>query len=239
MKARIALAVLLALALASSGRAGGDSSVSVVSKWDLASVGTIQYAIFGPRVDGTNYITTSGSSTTVTAVTGSPFTPVLVGDELFVRDGPTDGLRRYVTAKASGVSITVDTAVDWSRAGGYFFSYRPLRAGTGDDAGWFGVTGVFDKTISFGLETINATGGIQVQIDCIANGVGTKPVKVYPPISGTGQCGTGLFTVAGITARCDYPISAYTTGRCRFGAKIVTADTGVQDIWAVFSGIER
>jgi hypothetical protein len=84
------------------------------------------------REEGRGSIATSGSSTTVTATaittgigTYNPFDGVNVGDILVIRYGLGDGAEsvRKVTAKASGLQLTVDSAITLTNgtgAWGYF-----------------------------------------------------------------------------------------------------------------------
>ncbi len=244
MKTRILLALILAaLALPQVGSPASQAIVfSIVNKFDSDSA-TLTYAVFTRATDGTVNIKTTGSSATVDAVSGTPFATVAAGDELFCRDAEPDAQRRYVVAKASGAQITVNAAVDWSRAGGYQFSYRTLLTGTGAGAGWFGVGNLADKTFSFGVEQLVAT-DVKIRLECITDAPGAQPITIYPPAGGSGQCGTGTITVPGATARCAYALAGLTVSRCRFG--VITDvddgdDTGAnrEDIWAQFSGVER
>jgi len=235
--------VALALLVPHLG-AQADAVFPIVADFDADST-TMTYVLFDQPRSGNANLKTSGSSATVTAASGTPFDAVAVGDEIFVRDGPTDGLVRYVRDKASGASITVNSAVNWSANGatGFGFSYRTLRTGTGDTAGWFNVSRwKRRKEVWFGVEQLVATGGVLFQVDCITGAPAAKPTKVYPQGS-TAGCDNGTFTAAGAASRCVVVMDLDAT-RCRFGVKIVTADDGDdlttnrEDIHAEFHGVE-
>jgi len=236
---RLVLAFGLML-FAVAGSPQDRNSFPIIADFDADST-TMTYVLFDPPRSGTANIKTTGSSATVDAASGTPFAAVAVGDEIFVRDVDATAQVRYVRAKASSIQITVNAAVNWSGNGstGYGFTYRTFRSGTGADAGWFQVGGAFSRrNIYFGLEQVNATGGVAFQIDCIMGAPAAKPTLVYPP-GGSTACETGTLTTA--PTRCLVVLSLGAQ-RCRLGAKIVTADDGDdlttnrEDVHAEFMG---
>jgi len=180
-------------------------------------------------------ISTSGSVTTVTATTAGtlPFALLGVGDAIGVKIGgdavPT---YRLITAKASGDSITVNTAIDLSAdASGYFFTWRKYVGGTTATSGWFDVSGLSDIniTVQYDQGDLDALG---VRWECRSQSLDTQPVYVHPGAStATGICGPGTasstfctFATAGagqsLTVRDIGPWD-----ECRIGLKFVTNDT--------------
>lgn len=216
----------------------------IVTAYDLASASLTYPLLAATPVNGPATIKTAGASTTfVEAVVGTaPFALVKAGDLLFIRLTPTTTVLKTVVTRTSDASIVVDgAAVDLGTAG-LAFQFRSLTDGTGAAQGWVTVSKYSQKNFVFQLDTINAT-SIDVQIECKVCGPGgqgcdySASVKVYPPVGGSGQCGTGNFTVAGITARCAV-VATEPWDQCRVGYKINT-DTGVQAITAAFFGRSR
>jgi hypothetical protein len=206
----------------------------IVAAYDLTST-SYTYPLLGNPLSGSANVKTSGSSTTVTAASGTPFADVAVGAELTIQTDVTTRVVRAVTAKASDTSITVDTAANLSGNGstGYPFSYRPLSDGTGLTQGWIKVSQYSEKNYVFEVNTINAT-NITVRVECKSSGDMASPIQIYPATGGTGQCGTGVVTTAGITGRCAV-VSYEPWDQCRVGF-ILTGDTGAQSITAGFMG---
>lgn len=185
-------------------------------------------------------IETSGSSTTVTAVTATtgPFTNVEVGDQIFVRrGGGTDVTdQRLVVAKADADGITVDVAVDWSD--GFEFSYLDLVCGTSAADGWINVTSV--DTIQMAVTYVAGDmTGLDVVWECKDANPYASPTQVYP---GPGSdCGFGTlntnvctFVLADTFSRkIPENIFAY----CRVGLAWRTADGGTRDeVTAILTG---
>lgn len=171
-----------------------------------------------PRI-GPSRIKTVGSSTTVTEVTAGslPFAALAVGDMIEVRRGAVTD-RVSITAKASGASITVSSAVSWAGgtvesggAAGVDFRWRDLACGTAVTDGWVG-TGTF-HTIGVTIEwvTKNAT-SLDFQTEC-AIGPGLPIILETKSATAVGQWGP--------------TITAGVYDRCRVGLKLST-DTGAQ-----------
>lgn len=136
--------------------------------------------IGGPQglpVQGKYGLSTVGSSTTVTAVAGTPFDPVNIGDVIVFQKGETRIIRKVAT-KASGSSITVDTAVDLS--GGYagWFFY-PFRIGTAATDGWHAIHPYSAVTIWVSITALSAAGGIDFTIEAASPNIDNAPVTVF------------------------------------------------------------
>jgi hypothetical protein len=245
------LAVLLALPPAPPPLQAQAAQVSfpIVSDHDFDS-GTMTYCLLSSIKDATSLgnIKTTGATATVDAATGTPFTAIAPGDTITVQPGSNNFAQvRYVVTKASSAQITVnDPATDWSGAGstGYPWSYRNLTCGTSDSAGWFNVSDYRTRTVHFSIEQlVVSAGSVAVQIDCKGSNNWDKPTRVYPPSApaSVGQCDTGLFTVAGATARCEVVLSSdLEASACRFGVSLTDdgGDTGTnrERITASFTG---
>lgn len=183
--------------------------VYLLFQYDLDSTTAVSGSYVGPSSILTK-ISTSGSSTTVAAVTSTsaPFNLVSVGDLIQFNltspgaAGSAVVTTRRVTAKASADSITVDTAVNIPTAG-VTFSYYKFTAGAG--AGW----------VALGE---NATGfEIYTQLDQLnvgANSIGFKiegrytdaanvvtAFNIWPGTnSSTAKCESGTFS----SGFCNY-----------------------------------
>lgn len=207
----------------------------LVSAYDLTSTSFI-YCTMDKPSPGQGSITTSGSSTTVTETTTSnpdPFEFVAVGDVLGFTLADGGVTERTVTARASSVSITVNTAVTIPAAG-VGFQINKLRCGTAATDGWVSVVGVVDKNWVINLVTINGT-SIDFKVECKVNFPNAVAVQVWPPPSpASGSCNTGNFTAAGNCAVSDLtPWNA-----CRVGMKLNT-DSGAQSITSSYIGAIR
>lgn len=244
----LAMATVALLAAASTARpqTPGVTTRQIVSQHDFDSSSYTYCLLSDPKAgpNGTR-VKTTGSSATVDAAAGEPFANVAAGDTITVQAGNNVApVVRYVLTRASATQITVDTAVDWSGNGatGYVFSYRTLTCGTGAGAGWFGVSSHSTKTIMFQVDQLSvASGSLAVTIECKGASPWAQPTTVYPPNSGSGQCYTGLFTVAGATARCALVFAQEENyAACRLGVKLTddAGDTGanLERVTATFEG---
>lgn len=229
----IALA-LLALAVPAAAQDKGF----YFSEHDLQSTSFICAAFtgkdgnpYGQIRQGQTFITTSGSSTTTTALAAGtqPFVGISVGSLIAVQTGPAlaDVLYRYVTAKASNDSITVNSAWDLGAAGRAFYYYGYSQGTTVND-GWINIGALNLATIHFRIDTFNATSD-DVKIECRHSTFNSQPNIVFPPPAGAGaSCLTGNFTAVGgciVTVEdavdaCRVCFKANTPG----GAQSVSAD---------------
>lgn len=180
---------------------------------------------FRGSIPGPSTITTSGSSTTTTegVASAAPFTLLAVGDVISVSSPDGTTANRVITAKASGSSITVDTAWDLSTA--VPFSWWDVTCGTTASDGWIDVAGADRVAITFEIDQLNVTGGIDMQIQCRASGISSSPVQVFPTCS-SGSCATVQnYTTAGIASSTTVVLEVpYST--CRVGIFIHTSDDG-------------
>jgi hypothetical protein len=210
--------LLIALVLLLSGSAVMAQvtrvDTPILSKYDLDSA-TYVYCKLGFSLIGPGRIETSGSSATVTAVSGStdPYTNVAVGDELFI-SGAAGNFTRTVTARASATSITVDSAVNLDVDGGYIFNYRTLSCGAAVTDGWIQV-GPGKHTITIIYRQGDLGGGVDYSLESRARGALGLPLQeTYGTIAATTTLVNGVSIVLGET-----------TPEFRVGLKYNTSDT--------------
>lgn len=125
--------------------------------------GTQRYGVFGPATVGRKPAKTSGSSTSITAVTAgdAPFQGLQVGAELQVnRDGTNDVV--YLAAIADDDNATTDAAVNWQTgpqsSSGRHFKFRQFLVGTTAADGWVECRRFKGVKIQFVVHSYNSTG---------------------------------------------------------------------------------
>ncbi len=220
-RALLALAALLTLAPA----AGAEQAKAYFqTNYDLDAT-SYTYCVttgkngdpFGAPREG-NSAVTAAASTTVAATTANtfPFLFVSVGDVLFFKDTVGAVTVRYVTARASGDSITVDASTTVTAAN---FTFLKVSCGTAVTDGWINVAGWKTKKISTYIEQMNVTGGIDVRWECRDATIDSQIVQVYP------ASGANNYTTAGITSGTSVVIEE-PWDACRIGYKIGSADDG-------------
>lgn len=185
---------------------------------------------WGPPIPGLSPIATSGPSTTVVEVTASslPFANLGVGDIIFTTDSTGAAAIRAITAKASGASITVDSAINLGTSTP--FSWKKLTCGTTAESGWISVQGWLYKKVSVHLNQMDAT-SIDIKWECRDRTIDTQPEYVYPGSStasgvcpgGTSASGACNYTAASIATRTSVEVDV-PYDQCRVGMKINTDD---------------
>jgi len=154
--------------------------------YDLDSLAFKYGRIGGPDggpVQGRGGVETSGSSTTVTAVTDTvpprPFAPCQAGDILVFPTPPDTLSLRKLATKTSDVEIEVDTAIDLDATGGWF--YYPFHIGdtTATDV-WHHVSMYRSLFVHFNVPSLAAAGGIDYSIEGATGGnlSGIVPVSL-------------------------------------------------------------
>lgn len=188
---------------------------------------------FGAPIQVTPRIETSGSSTTVSAVTASsaPFARLAVGDQVIASTGVGSAESiRYITAKASDDSVTVNAAVNWDIDGGVTFKWRKVTCGTTAASGWIDVGGR-EVRVFVDVNQLNVTGGINITVEGKLNSADTQVYTIYPdPDDSTSasECKEGNATAA---RHCVYVVPAGFDA-IRVGFEIGTADDGGGDAGA-------
>jgi hypothetical protein len=238
------LPFLLALVLAAT--AGAQTAPKFATFAHLYDVGSTSLTYcaargqqgdpFGSALVGSARIKTVGSSTTVTEFTAStnPFTNLVVGDTLIVTDANGVTQRVILTAKASGASITVSTALTLTDSAGHQFTWLDQSCGTTADDGWISISGGKTGTLTVQYESGDLT-ALVVRFECKSGSVGSQPVIVYPGESS--DCGIGgtlstdrcSYATPGITARLSAVVAPNPFTQCRVGLAYVTADGGTRD----------
>lgn len=210
----LALALLAALVVLPAGAEVQVDTKNVLTNYDLDSVSFI-YPYFEAVRTGTQRITTVGSSTTVTAVAGTPFTPLGIGDELDISVNGVNTVRWVATCVPScglsATSITVDTAVDLTA--GYTFSFRHLQTAL---PGWMSVSSFLYTLYTVQIDQANTTTGITWQMECRTSATSSTGVIVVGPI-----------TV--LNAAVPYSKGAadfLPWDSCRLGIKLTSTDDG-------------
>lgn len=246
MRIRSLLAVvLLAMIVPAAAQQQNISIGQLAYRYDLDSTTLTYCRLLGSQQDpygspmaGRNAVATSGTATTVTAVTGTPFTKVGVGDVLISNqpEGVTETV--IVTAATSSSEVEVDPAVDWENGGdGYPFSWYDLECGTGAEDGWVGAPPGEHASVLLTVEydAGDLTGGLDMKFEARGANLGSDPVQVYP--GGGSDCGgfltlnTDVCTAAtadvGTTsARLTLQVEPNNFQQYRVGIKANTADPG-------------
>lgn len=232
------LALLLLAPLALAQQPGVHHSGNFAYNYDVASSSLTYCKLTGQRTDpfGSPFsvaipIETSGSSTTVSAVTASsePFAQLAVGDVILVtRDNNSRDIR-VITAKASDDQVTVDTAVDWSD--GFPFSWLDLTCGTAATDGWIRVSdgGTVQLTVQYDAGDLDT---LDVAWFCKEGALGSSAIRVYPGPSS--DCGDGTlsgtvctFATPGQGLSVKIPNNAF--AQCRIGLKYGSTDGGTRE----------
>jgi hypothetical protein len=247
MRSRFLLAAvaLLALAVPSLAQQQDVQVGQLAYRYDLDSTTLTFCRLVGNRQDvyaspiaGRDPIATVGTSATVTAVSGTPFSSVGVGDVLI--SNQPDGVNEIVivTAKASSTSVTVDPAVDWENGGaGFPFSWYDLQCGTGAEDGWVasppGQHASVLLTVQY--EAGDLTGGLDVVWQGRGANLGAEEIQLYP--GGGSDCGgfatlsTDVCTLATadvgtVKGRLAFQVEPNNYQEVRVGIKANTADPG-------------
>jgi hypothetical protein len=222
--------ILTALVLAWAGVLNAENPLPLVVNYDLDATSYtycrhVGGAVIGKPKDVFLPITTSGSSTTVTSVASNgAFTTVVVGDILYFNIPQTDAalaatagpVTRYVTARASADSITINAAVELP-ASGITFSYTAPECGTTAADGWFGIDSYDAATLQIQIAQLNVTGGIDYSLECgLIIGPSTSGIYTSDSVATANLTAVGTTTIA-----LSEPYNI-----CRLGLKIGSADDG-------------
>lgn len=210
------------------------------AEYDLDSTTAISCS-YGPPRTILIPITTSGSSTTVAAVTSgsAPYNLVSVGDLIMVNitspgaAGSATVNTRIVTARASADSITVDTAITIP-ATGLTFQYQKRTCGA--DSGWVSVENVKLFTIATQLDQISVGANsirFQIQGRYLTESNLYTSFNLWPGTdSATADCGGGTFASGYCTYTTANTVPPFVSAgmlqatQVRLVTNIVTADDG-------------
>lgn len=162
-------------------------SVQVMYRYNLNSTTEI-FCALGPETSVAERVQ-DATSTTMTAVSGSPFLNVAVGDMIRGTDLPANGSDSYinsVVARASAASITINTAlsgeVNPTLTSATLF-YRSLRCGTAVNSGAFSMAKYGRVTVQIDITqlvlAVPGTSTIDARILC-RTGATAQWLQVYP-----------------------------------------------------------
>lgn len=224
-----------ALAIASSAMSYNENrSVDLFYKLDVSSAGYTYYVMrgrggdpYGEPVQVTVPIKTTGSSTTIAAVTAStnPFAGLAVGDVIYITEpggaGPLQS-KRVIVTYTNADTIVVDAAITIP-ATGTTFGYKKRTGGTADTDGWFTVSGYASLTSVLDAVTVNAA-SIEMSLECR---IGTSSPTRICSSPGTTVCSSTVQA----TAAGAFPFAVWSGAfsACRVGTK-VTGDAGAQSV---------
>lgn len=231
------LAVALAAIFIPFSHAAQVATRPIMALYDLDS--TSDVSCTSSPVNSSARIVTSGSSTTTAALTTGtvPFNAVTVGDVIYATvGGALTG--RVVTAKASGNSITVDSAWDLGVTGVGFTVWKATCAATGTSS-WINVAANLNTNVALLIDQLGVgSGGVGVKIEALfgnATDSFTNPVNVWPgEATVSGICGSGtqasgycVYTTAGAAARPTFSTNnSINPTALRIVMKLTGADDG-------------
>lgn len=227
----------------------------LMQNYDLAAVTSGNAVACAPSEEPVRVkITTSGSSTTTSALTTGtiPFAKAAVGDIIRAYIASTNpavpGAEtiRIITVVGSTNSVTVNSAWTLPTIGTDFTLIKRNCSAITATSPWVNITNNKMTQLAFSISTINATGGISFRIEGLfsdVNDVNPLVSNIWPGIvAADAKCFNGTFDG---TANCNY---SSTTGAMvvslddqlapkavRLVAFIVTADTGVNAINATLT----
>jgi hypothetical protein len=223
-------AIILGLAPRVHAQAANFDWQQVLWKFNLNATSESFYALPATApVPGSALIETSGASTTITAVSGTPFANLAAGDTLFITDSLAGGGESYtktIVTRTSSTSIVVNNTISPDVTANLVnatFSYKKLNTDvTGNNAGAFGVP-YRSFTVVIQLDQIVVTDYIDFKLYCRAAGaskwIQQAPVVTPPATSATAYQPTAAWWVA-------IDASGLVRSECRVGASIHTADDG-------------
>lgn len=235
--------LLLALALLASGSiaqaqttSGARVEATLVDNYDVTTVAYTYLAfadrnsevdtapmtgVLGPGTAVTKLVTTSGSNTTITAVSSNaPFQGLAVGDLLLFTVGGEE-YERTISTFTSANSVVVNEAIDLSANSTFRFKKR--RAGQLATSGWFDVSSFNTFNIQYSIATINAT-SLTFVLECR-----NSPF----------EAGNAIHTSAAMTVAQSNAVAVLTIyDQCRVGWLIDT-DGGAQSVSVAFTGVQQ
>jgi hypothetical protein len=171
--------LLLLLALLAPALVQAQEATALVTAYQIDGT-TFTCCRTNPQdISGVGNIKTTGSSTTVNAVSGTPFAPVSTGDVITVMPGAGASPEiRYVVNKVSNIQVTVDTAVNWENGGaGFSFVWRDVRCGTGAEDGWVSVPPNSTPQVQMSVNAITGT-SVDFKIEGRIRGTAVQPANL-------------------------------------------------------------
>lgn len=222
-------AIILGLAPRVHAQAANFDFQQALWKYNLNSTPETFCALqSNAAVPGTALIQTSGASTTITAVSGTPFASLAAGDTLFITDSLAGGGETYtktIVTRTSSTSIVVNNTISPDVTPNLVnatFTYKKLACGTGNNSGAFGVPyRSFSVVIS--LDQIVVTDYIDFTLYCRVSG-SSRWVQEAPRVTPPATSATAYQPTAAWWISVD--ADGLTRSECRVGMAIHTADDG-------------
>lgn len=139
---------------------------------------TYTYGRYLEQIQGGKAVSTSGSSTTVSATTSGdkPFTGVAAGADIVFVVGDTTYVRKVAT-KVSDDEITVSTAITLTACVSWHFT--PFLSGTAVTDGWLAVQKYESKQVSLRPTVLADASGCSISVEVKGFGLDTSPVQIY------------------------------------------------------------
>lgn len=210
-------------------QAPGATSRRYLTLRDLTETAETYCSLNIKDLPGTAQVTSAGTNT-LTAVTGTPFATVNVGDELVITTGmPAASYLVGVVAKASSASLTTayrdpnSLAAQTHTIGSGAFVQHAVNCGTGNENGVIPV-GMAPWTIKLTFWTFNFATRIDWRIVCRSTpGEGWTQVypELVPPAAGPTYVSVTAANINGMSASDSRPWDS-----CRVGMLGVGADGG-------------
>lgn len=219
----------------------GPGSVPLIHlyyQFDLASTSYV-YNRYGRRSRGWGGIKTSGSSTTITSVSGlstPPFNDLAVGDLLDIRYSATPGtvvatnsIRRVATWTDAD-TIVANSAITLT-AGTAAWDFRKKLGGTAATDGWCYIGDLYNATLWLDFPTLGETDGVTYVVQVKGgDDLAQNPYNLGAPV-------VVAASAAPYQAKVELSSSAGpTTNFVRLGVKSTTASTGTDSLSAYITG---
>lgn len=198
---------------------------TILWQYNLNQTVSPQYCALGPLLPAISARITAANSTTVTAVSGTPFLNVSVGAMLHFVDINGTDYRRTVTVRNSDTSVVVSGAAITVTSAQIQNDSANITCTTSQTSsvGAFSIVGFSKWGVQVDIGQQVNTGGLSFHLQCRTTDAG-QWVQVYPEL--TIPTMTLSYTSA-ITSTGRFSLetqSIYTS--CRVGMFIVTSDDG-------------
>lgn len=243
MKTKI-LALLVALSVTASAQPTNSSRI-LLAGYNLlaagAAGGTPVYCAPGTAISTASrvYSGTGGvvsSSTTLTAVSGTPFAGVTAGAMLLIVDTSPQGVsttyRRSVTVATSsttvvisGAAVTITSGVIQSGGSANPNGSTNMSCGTTSAFGWFSVAAFNKFSVQVDVTQNVNTGGLQFHLQCRESSE-APVVQVYPVLTFPTVTPSYTSALASTTTGSFILSTQDTFTSCRVGMMIATTDDG-------------
>jgi len=224
---------LLALLVAAPPIAAGEAESVTLTFHRDTDVTSVEYcsAVGSQGVWGTSgkpgagQIESSGSSATWTSVdTEAVFVNgIAAGDYLVARPpgdfNHLDAVLAVIVSVDSTSQITVGTAADISAGSGYTWEWWDVTCGSAADSGTYDVSGWSSALLTYDINQLNVTGGIDLRPECRVDAKGADWVVVTDDGAEDAVTAVGTGSYAIVLSEAGF-------SECRFGHYIDSADDG-------------